>query len=231
MKTIIGKSYLIKIPHEGGKLIFKYPGFMKNSCNLAEKIDKEGLKRPNSSETASLVHNSWKNPKEKYSSEIINLLTYSAVLEFTGNLYLKKSKLNKEINNGVILDLNSQALKFDEDRKLIMDKNSLIKRLELNDPLVKFVPFGTYKIGEQTIKELEKNKYVVARYGEEGAEKIAEIASNYKEKFFVDNFIFRKGEEIARMSCLDGYFSFDDRLIIGYDYYANNYRALGICKK
>ena len=70
----------------------------------------------------------------------------------------------------MILDLDSQNLKF-ENGKLVMDKNSLIKKLQSNDPLVKFVPFG-YKNGEQNLIEFQKNPYIQARYGKEGAEKI-----------------------------------------------------------
>lgn len=69
--------------------------------------------------------------------------------------------------------------------EIVMEKNSLIKRLQDNDESVKFIPFG-YKIMEQSIRQLSKNKYILARYSEEGAEKIAEVASKYKSKPFLD---------------------------------------------
>ena len=94
-------------------------------------------------------------------------------MEATGNLYLPKS--NEELNNGVILDLNPKS----ENGRLQMNKSSLIKRLQEGDGSVKFVPFG-FKIREQTWQELEKNPYIQARYGEEGASKIAQIASKHR---------------------------------------------------
>src|SRR3989338_3514680 len=196
MKIKEGKTYLT-VPHEGGELSFQHPAFKETYGNVAEQIDKAGLKRPNSSETASLVYDAWQNPKEKYSSEIISILKNNWFWEFTGNLYLPKS--NEEINNGVILDLDSQNLKF-ENEKLIMDKSSLIKRLKENDPLVKFVPFG-YKTRGQTWQELEKNEYIINRYGEEGAEKIAEVALKYPHNPYLSIFKF-VDEEKVRMSAL-----------------------------
>ena len=155
------KRYLT-VPHEGGELSFQHPAFNGTYVDVAKQIDKAGLKRPNSSETASLVYDAWQNPKEKYSSEIISILKNNWFWEFTGNLYLPKS--NEEINNGVILEHNPKI----KNGKLVMDKNSLIKRLKENDALVKFVPFG-YKIETQSSLELSKNPYIIARYGEEGA--------------------------------------------------------------
>jgi|SRR3989344_1767358 len=166
----------LTVPHEGGELSFQYPAFNGTYGSVAEEIDKAGLKRPSSPETASLVYDAWQTPDEKYSQEIISILKNNWLWEFTGNLYLPKS--NEKINNGVILDLDSQNLKF-ENGKLIMNKNSLVQRLKENDPLVKFVPFG-FNPEEQTWQELSWNKYIIERYGEEGTQKIAEVASKYK---------------------------------------------------
>src|SRR3989344_4610146 len=177
MKIKEGKTYLT-VPHAGGELTFQHPAFKGTYGNIAEQIDKAGLKRPNSQETASLVYDAFQNSEEKYSSEITSILRNDWLWEFTGNLYLPKS--NEEINNGVILEHNPKI----ENGKLIMNKNSLVERLNKNDPLVKFVPFR-YKIGEQTWQELSKNPYIVARYGEEGADKIAKVADKYSNKPYV----------------------------------------------
>lgn len=212
MEAIIGKSYLTEIPHEGRNLSFQYPAFKGNYANVAEQIDKENLKRPSSAETASLIYEAWKVPKGEKESEIISILKNNWFWEFTGNLYLPKS--NEEINNGVILDLDSQNLKF-ENAKLIMNKNELIKRLNSNDKSVKFVPFG-FKTEDQNLFEFQKNPYIKARYGEEGAEKIAEVASKYSKNPYIWSFN-SVNEEKTRMSALDYGWSFDDRLDVGGD--------------
>ncbi|MDP2628531.1 MAG: hypothetical protein Q8P15_01390 [Nanoarchaeota archaeon] len=196
MKARIGKSYLEEIPHENGKRTFQYPAFRGTYGNVAEAIDKEGLKRPNSPETASLVYDAFQNRKGEYESEIIKILKDAWFWEFTGNIYLPKS--NEEINNGVILEHYPKIT----NGKLDMNKDSLIKRLRYNDSNVKFVPFG-YKIGEQNLRELEKNPYIIARYGEEGAQKITEVASKYKKNPKLWSFD-SVDEEKARISALSG---------------------------
>ncbi|MBU2615704.1 MAG: hypothetical protein KKC19_01230 [Nanoarchaeota archaeon] len=204
MKAKIGKSYLTEILHEGGKINFQYPSFRGNYGNVAEKIDAEGLQRPNSSETALLVYDAFQNPEGKYESEIIDILNKGWFWEFTGNLYIPKS--NEEINNGVILENNPKII----NGRLAMDKDSLINRLQEGDSNVQFVPFG-FKAGEQTSRELEKNPYVVARYGEEGAEKIAEIADKYRRNPRVWAFD-SVDEKIQRVSVLYREWGFGDRI-------------------
>ena len=222
MKVKEGKTSLT-ISHEGGELTFQYPAFSGTYGSVAEQIDKEGLKRPNSPETASLVYDAFQNKDGKYESEIIKILKENWFWEFTGNLYLPKS--NEEINNGVILEHNPKI----ENGKLIMDKNSLIKRLKENDPLVKFVPFG-YKIEKQSSLELSKNPYIVARYGEEGADKIAKVADKYSNKPHLWSFD-SVNEEKVRMSALHRGWDVDVRLIVGGCDGGGNFRghAFGVC--
>jgi len=194
MNKKIGKSYLNKIPHEKGTLTFQYPSFKGTYGKVAELIDSEGLKRPTSPELASLVYDAWKNPKGEGESEILKILKNNWFWEFTGNFYLPKS--NEEVNNGVIIVYNPDI----KNGVLSMDKSSLIKRLNENDSDVKFVPFG-YRTKNQTPNELEKNSYIIARYGEEGAEKMAEVSSKYKVNPYL--FSFKSvDEERQRMSAL-----------------------------
>jgi hypothetical protein len=223
MKAKIRKSYLTEIPHEGGKLTFQYPAFRGYYGDVAEQIDKDGLKRPNSPETASLVCDAFQNTKGEYESEIIKILNGAWLLEFTGNFYLPKS--NKEINNGVILEYNPKIT----NGKLDMNKNDLIKRLQKNDSSVKFVPFG-YRTGEQNLIELQKNPYIVARYGGEGAQKIAEIASKYKSNPKLWSFD-SVDEEKVKMSALIRSWDFSDRLVVIGDYWVDYGvgHAFGVC--
>jgi len=217
MKPKIGKSYLTGISHEGGTRSFQHPAFTGKYGSVAEQIDDNGLKRPNSAETASLVYDAWKNPQGKYESEIIKILKDRGLWEFTGNLYLPKS--NKEINNGVILETNPTIT----NGKLNMNKKSLIERLQDNNPLVKFVPFG-YKTGRQSVLGLMKNPYIIARYGEEGAEKIAEVASKYEKKPNLRLDFVNEGK--IGMSAL-GSWGFSNGLVVS-DGYINVCRAFGV---
>lgn len=173
MEVEAGRILLKKIPHEGKEISFVYPAYMGTYEQVAEAIDKAGLKRPSSGELVSLIDDVWRNSRGEYESHILDNLTMGWLWEFSGNLYLPKS--NEEPNNGVILESNPKII----GKLLSMDKNSLVQRLKENDPLVKFVPFG-YKTGILTLKELLINSYILARYGSEGAEKMVRIASKYK---------------------------------------------------
>ena len=223
MKIKEGKTYLT-VPHAGGELSFQYPAFKGTYGNIAEQIDEAGLKRPNSPKTASLVYDAWQNKEGKYESEIISILKINWLWEFTGNLYLPKRE-GEEFHNGVIIEYNPKI----ENRKLIMDKNSLVKRLKENDSQVKFVPFG-YKIGKQSSLELSKNLYIQARYGKEGAEKIAEVASKYTNKPYIWSFK-SVDEEKVRMSALFRYWDFGGRLVVDGNLWNDCSRghAFGVC--
>ena len=237
METQEGKTYLT-VPHERGELSFQYPAFKGTYTSVAEQIDKAGLKRPTSAETASLVYEAWKNPKEESSLKIISILKNHWLWEFTGNLYLPKS--DEEISNGVILETNPKIENgpngISSGVKLIMDKNSLIQRLKDNDSLVKFVPFG-YKIGKQAQKELEKNEYIIKRYGKEGAEKIAEVASRYKNNPYLWSFDSSVNEEETMMSALRSALDIGWDFRDGLDVVGNNWNdngsghAFGVCSK
>ena len=196
MKAQVGKTYLTGIPHNGSTISFQHPAFRGTYGSVAGQIDKEGLQRPTSPETASLVYDAFQNPKGEYESEIVNILRNNWFWEFTGNLYLPKS--DDEVNNGVIIEQNPQIVKG----KLSMDKQSLVKRLQDGDQSVKFVPFG-FKIDEQSVFYLMKNPYIIAKYGEEGAEKIAEVASKYQRisRLWSFNYV---DTETPRLSALGG---------------------------
>ena len=221
----VEKGYTkLTIPHEGNEITFQHPVFKGTYANVAEQLDKAGLKRPTSPETASLVYDVWKNSKGEYESEIIGILKSNWLWEFTGNLYLPKS--NEEINNGVILEYNPKI----ENGKLVMDKSSLIKRLQENDSDVKFVPFG-FKTGKQNLLEFAKNPYIVSRYGEEGAEKISEVASRYNKDPYLWSFDSVE-EEKVRVSALNGGWGGDGGLNVdGGDWYGiGGGHAFGIKK-
>ena len=88
-----------------------------------------------------------------------------------------------------------------------MNKNSLIKRLKENDPLVKFVPFG-FSIGKRNLFEFLKNRYIQERYGEEGADKITEFASFHPDR--PDIRIYNSvDEEKTEISVLSNYWNYN----------------------
>lgn len=210
----VEKKTTLNVPHLGKTISFEYPEFFGDCRSVAREIDAAGLKRPDSSETASLFYNVFQNQEGMCESEIIRNQRERGFWEFTGNLYLPKS--SEEINNGVILETNPKITNGDL-QDLQMDRESLIDRLQENDPLVRFVPFG-FKTGLQEASKLAKNPYIVARYGEEGAEKIAEIASKYKNSPVLYSFDSVDREK-TRISFFNHGYNLKNRLEISGDLY------------
>ena len=196
-----------RIPHEKGKITFQHPSFIGTYGSLAQQIDADGLQRPTSAQTASLVYDALQNPKGEFEAEILKILNDFWLVEFNGNLYLPKHA-GKEVHNGVIVEANPTI----KNGRLVMDRKALTERLKKNDPSVKFVPFG-YAVGEQSTYALAKNPYIIARYGEVGADKIAYLASNYKRNPKVRSleFVDSNLTEITRISALYDYWSFGGR--------------------
>ena len=178
----------IEVPHEGGKITFQFPRSPWGNCyqNVANDLDKLGLRRPTSPEIASLVYYAFKNSNKEDAAEVADLLNRLSGMgfwEYTGNLFISPEKLG-DGSGGTIIEHNP---KITLDKGLIMDKDSLIKRLHEGDPNVKFVSneekWGgkfDFKTGFYLGHYLKKNPYIIARYGEEGAEKLEEIFSEYK---------------------------------------------------
>ena len=79
---------------------------------------------------------------------------------FTGNRHVP--------NEGVYIQDNPQIV----DEEVLMNKKDLVKKLDANDPSVRFVPFG-FKLGSQSALKLAKNPYVIGLAGEEGAGRIS----------------------------------------------------------
>lgn len=81
-----------------------------------------------------------------------------------------------------------------------MNLSELEEMLKEENPRVRFVPFG-YKIESQTALELEKNSFVRALAGKEGAEKLAEVADKYKRNPYVFSFN-NIDKEVQRVAAL-----------------------------
>jgi hypothetical protein len=219
MEVEAGQIFLKKIPHGGKEINFVYPAYRGNYGEVTEAIDKAGLKKPSSGELVSLIDDAWGNSRGEYESKILDNLMGGWLWEYTGNLYIPKS--NEEVNGGVIIEHNPKII----GGKLIMDKNSLVQRLKENDPLVKFVPFG-FKTGIMNLRELMCNPYILARYGNEGVEKIIRISSKYKNHPALYSSDSNLDKEKVVMSGFDNALD-NTRLIIGANIW--NFIAYGHC--
>ena len=180
----------LTVPHLDGKLVFAYPEKGPGSYQgVGKEIDNDKLPsqlyRPTTAETISLIHAAMQDKYNKYAQEVMDILDNRYLHCFTKNLWTPEGVYAADDKDGS--PLNRQDLE---------------KRLEQNDKSVRFVPHG-FKLGEQTPEELEVNPYIIAHAGEEGAQKLAEIASEFKKIPFVRG-LEKVTKDTERITGLDG---------------------------
>ncbi len=159
----------VDVPYKDSSISFRAKPFGPDTyANLDQQIKKAHLLRPTAAQTIALVHAAWHDPQGKYAQEIIQRLRERFFWAFNGLLYEPQDK-------GVYIQARPTLTKG----RVIMDRNNLVKRLEAQDPSVRFVPFVDYKTGEHTPSALAENKFVQALATLEGAEKLAKIAETY----------------------------------------------------
>ncbi len=205
------------ILHGNKDLTFLHPAYGPNIyAHVAQEIGSASLQRPTMAETASLVHAAF-NADDKYSQEIKNIMKRSLLWAFTGNMYVP--------HQGVFIEDNPVIKEY----VICMDKEDLITRLEKNDPSVRFVPFG-FQIETMAPMELAKNAYVIALAGEEGVEKLAEVAGKHRHQPYLRSFI-DVDEPITQVSALSSSWDGGDHrlIVIGNSYGScGDYSAFGI---
>ena len=191
---------LLTVDHNGQDLTFVYPSFGPgNYSDVGKQIQQAGLEKPTMAHTSSLVHAAF-NSDDKYSKEIKDILRDKWLWAYTGILYVP--------NKGAYVQNDQQV----ENNNILMDESELVKKLEANDQKVRFVPFG-FKIGEMTPIQLGKNSYVIALAGEEGAQKLSEVADKFNKKPFLYSFD-SVDKPITRVSALDSCRYFDVGLFV-----------------
>ena len=195
----------IDIPHLDNTLTFVYEKHGPNTyANVAESIGKVGLARPTMAETASLIYPAFTSEKKEPEFEGIRQAMKNTWLwAFTGNLYIP--------NKGVYIQDNPEI----RNEMPYMEESELVRKLEANDKSVRFVPFG-YQTEDMPSKELAKNPYIIALAGEEGAEKLAEVADKHKKSPYL--FSFKSVDQpLIRVSALDSDWGLGDRLDVSGD--------------
>lgn len=152
-------------PHQGKILTAVHPFYgPANSRNLQDSIRQDGYKKPTSAELTSFVHEYFKG-EEPQAQEVADIMKNRYFRGFTGILYLPREKIAHFISNP----------EFDQNS--FVDRNNLLNRI---DESYAQVPFEHLRKGKENVpwKDVAKNPYFVAWAGdEEGAEKLAELAS------------------------------------------------------
>ena len=199
----------LTVEHNKEDLTFIHPYFGPNTyANVQELIEKAELNKPTMAETASLVYSAF-NSDDKYSLEIQKLLKEKWLWAFTGILYVP--------SKGAYI----QDIPEIKKGRPYMNESDLVKKLEASDPNVRFVPFG-FKTEKMSPQELAKNQFVIALAGEEGAEKLAKVADNFKDQPYLGSFK-SVDETITRVSALYSDWDSGRRLDVDGDFHGDGW--------
>ncbi len=172
----------ITVPHGKGEITFLAPYFGSgNYTSVRLGIESAGLRMPTYAETVSLAYDALVADRSgKYSETVRNLMKSSWLRASNGILYVPDKGAyiqdSPELKNGQL-----------KNGQVKMDESYLVRRLEAKDSSVRYVPFG-FKTEVQTSRELEKNPFVIALAGEEGAAKLGEMADKFRNKPYVWSF-------------------------------------------
>jgi len=160
----------MEFPYKGKKLAARHPFFgPANSKTLIDSIRHEGHTEPTFPELTSFVHHYY-SENTPQAEEIREIMTTKYFVGFTGILYLPRKKEVCFIDNPAF------------HRDAVVDVDNLLSRLKLNEVRDR-VPVDNVETGTMSWDKITKNPFFIAVCGgEEGAAKLAEIASQHTDK-------------------------------------------------
>lgn len=188
----------IVIPHQGKEINFMYPLVGPNTYReVGKQILNAGMNVPTGDYMASLIHTAYCNKSVANKPEFKNIRD---IMENDG-LWIFNRRLWSRNGVYVVQDLEAIGETSDdwEQEQLSKAKNTkriLEKILEggkeisngvrfSKDGKVRFAPRGSYDYEHVSHKSLAKNGLVIACFGIEGAEKLTEVSSKFKNTPFI----------------------------------------------
>ena len=175
------------VPYAAGKLTFIYPPPSPNTYQeVGKSLLKRGLALPNGDQTAALLHTAFCVP------EVYDEPEFQDIIDIMRVQWLWVFQINRWTDKGVYVVHDQQAI----GRSMPLAEDNLEQRLadgaEIHgvrfskDNTVRFAPTATYALEEHTPESLAEDGFMIASFGEECAEKMAEVAR----KFMFNPYIF-----------------------------------------
>lgn len=181
------KTTTLSIRNKDKSIEFAYPPVGPTTYFEAKRsIESMGLKTPSFSEIVSLIYTSYirqrGNRDEDVFTSIVELLKGTDDVRCSCTTGWYSTFIPSDfISFTGTLDVEGEGTYIQDfpeirDDKVFMKKSDLIKKLELNDPSVRFVPYDGYD--NRSLGDKKTNNLLKGLAGEEGAEKLAYIASS-----------------------------------------------------
>jgi|APSaa5957512622_1039677.scaffolds.fasta_scaffold31612_2 hypothetical protein len=189
----------IDVPYNDGKITFVQPLVGPNyHAEVMGSIDSQGLLRPTTAQTLSLVDLAMQNPDEAHCKEILE--------RFRKN-YLWTSTESLSFPEGVIVYDNV-------DGKMPSTSKELMKLADKNDPRARFVQRG-FKTGEMRISEFLEHPYTVAQVGEDMLPVVQRVAEQLNKKYAYIYGLDEASQDTKRFTAV---YVYVDRLLLCGDY-------------
>jgi hypothetical protein len=158
----------MEFPHQGRSLTAIHPFFgPANSKTLLEELGREKYSEPTLPELASFIHHYYHGFAE--AGEVNEIMRTKYFVGYTGIIYLPQEK--------EICFIDYPAF----DRGSVVDIDDLITRMRFREIRAK-VSLENIESGSLPWNKIAGNPLFIALCGEEGAEKIAEIASRHPDQ-------------------------------------------------
>ena len=169
------------VPYNNRELVYVHPRVGPNTyIGVGSEILKQGLLVPTGDYTAPLIHSAYCD------EEVTSEPEFESVREIMKNRWLWVFNRNGWTNKGVYVsqDLEAKGLSAPLDVREL--EKSLKGGREFNgirfseDGRVRFAPKELYVLGNHTPDSLSKDGFIIASFGKDGAEQIAEVSSKFK---------------------------------------------------
>ena len=194
----------IEVPHEQEKIVFIHPPQGPHDYQTVGKgILARNLKIPSAEYTALLIHPAYCNKEfkdEPEFKEIRDVMRNRWFWVFNRNLWTPEGVYVVQDSEAIGI---SQPLNQKDLEKKLSSKAAESYVFYSSDGTIRFAPKESYKLGEHTAKSLARDSFIIASFGKEGAEKLAEVSSKFNYAPKIWGVKVSKGQEpIQRVSAL-----------------------------
>ena len=178
-RIVRGRTELY-VPSGAGELMYVSPAVGPQTYQtVGKQIISNGLTVPTGDETAPLIHQTYVGElkEEAEFANVRDIARKRFFWVFNRNLWTPKGMFSMQDTKAIGLsqELDEKTL----ERKLKCGKDVSGVRFS-QDGSVRFAPKDTYVIGEMSAGELEKDGFMIAQYGVEGAKLMAEASATRK---------------------------------------------------
>ena len=194
------------VPHGDSEIAFVSSKVGPNTYRVVgQEIIKNGQKVPTGDYMSSLLHAAYCDKSvenEPEFKDVKNIIKNDWLWVFNRNLWTSKGvysiKDEKAAGRSEPLDV--------KDLEKMLKGGKEIRGIRFSkDGKVRFAPDGSYKFGDNTHQEFSENGFVIAVSGIEGAKKLGEVSSTFRNKPRVYGLEVKDGQAEQRVSAVDEY--------------------------